>query len=98
MKQNTTPKQQEQIKNFLIKPFTNSVFEFNPDHHFYWSANIPNMPKGDYWEYDDADKLITIKKYNKPNSVIMKITIVEKDGIIYFNLQESPIALKVHEL
>jgi len=98
MKQKMTSQQKEQMKNFFIKPLTNAVFEFKPDHHFYLSANLGNMPKDDYWEYDDANKLVTIKEYSDSRSLIMKITVLTNDGITYFTMQGSPVILKVHKL
>jgi len=97
MKQKLTPQQEKLIKSFFIKPLTNAVFEFKADHHFYLSPGLANMPKDDYWEYDDAKKLITIREYNS-KGVIMKIILSVKDDMTFFSMQESPAVLKVHKL
>src|SRR5258708_48565 len=92
------PQQQRDVLNEkLIKPFTNAVFNFEGNYHFYLAGKIGNMPQDTYWEYDETSGMIKIKEYNKYESMIMKIIISEKDGNIFFALQETPIILKVHK-
>lgn len=98
MKTQLTPQQKEMISKSLIEPFTNAVFDFRKDHHFYLSPGLPGMPKNDYWEFNALNAIITVKEYNKPTSAIMKINVTEKDGNTFFVLQESPVILKVHKV
>ncbi len=98
MKQKATPQELAALNNFFIKPMTKAVFDFKADHHFTLTPGLPNMPKNDSWEYGDVNKLITVKEYNESKSTVMKIGVLEKDGVIFFTMLESPIVLKVHKL
>jgi hypothetical protein len=93
-----TPQQKQLMNKSIIEPFTNAVFDFRKDHHFYLSANLRGMPKNDYWESNVANATITIREYNKPTSAIMKINITEKEGNTFFILGETSIILKVHKM
>jgi hypothetical protein len=81
----------------FIEPLTKAVFEFRTDKHFYLSANINGMPKDTFWEYNQAKGEIKIHEYIAPKYMAMGITIVKKNGALYFKLRDTPIILKVHK-
>jgi hypothetical protein len=93
-----TPQQKQIMNKSVIEPFTNAVFDFRKDHHFYLSANLRGMPKNDYWEFNTVTAIITVKEYNKQGGAIMKINITEKEGNTFFILGETSIILKVHKM
>lgn len=94
----STMKMNEQQKAMMIKSlkgiFSNAVFDFNTNHHFYLTPAIKSMPKGD-WEYNPDKGIIRIKEVNNTGT-IMLINVIEKDGNTMFEMVETQIVLKVH--
>ena len=80
----------------LVNEFTDAVFDFRPDHHFYLTANIKTMPHHDFWVYNEAQGKIKIKEYNLNESLVMEIIVIEKDSATFFKLTDSGAILKVN--
>jgi hypothetical protein len=91
-------KQKAMVNKFLVEPFTHSTFDFKPDHHFYLSAEIPKMPKNDFWEYSAAEGEISIREYKDKNALIMQLSIVEKGDDIYFLMHGTGVILKMKRI
>ncbi len=92
-----TQQQRELVNKSLVKPLTNAIFDFKPDHHFSLSAELGNMPKDDYWEYDEATGKIKITEFKDRTSRLMEIEVVEKSNQVFFILQETSVVLKMHK-
>ena len=91
-------KQKAMAEKMLVQPFTHSTFDFKPDHHFYLSANISQMPKDNFWEYKPAEGEISIREYKDKKALIMQLSIVEKGDDLYFLMHETGIVLKVKRI
>ena len=94
---NVPEKQRAAVLNMLKKSFINGVFDFRANHQFYLMANIPNYPKNLVWDYR-ADTGFLLIKQAKDGSKIIMADVKEKDGQVYFTIQESSVVLKMQKL
>jgi hypothetical protein len=71
-----------------VAMFQNNGFNFDADHHFHFSREVPMMPKPGIWNYDSTKGIIKITD-QKGDGLLMNIKIVEKHDTTYFKFDEA---------
>lgn len=95
------PKEQQQIMDLLKTAFKNATFDFKEDKRFNFNIDfieLDEMMKNVHWKLDSGKSEIIIQEWKDKDTDkyhLMGITVLRKEGKIFFILTESPFVLEV---